>query len=533
MRARLHATWFLLVTLLLPATLQAQSLDRNDIPSSAIAAIFVNVKDALDQPSMELFPREIATALGKQEMGFDPMEINEVAILLDSMQTLEPPLGFAVTVKFDSPQTLSEKMLAGMEQGEMRGQPVWRTGPPEQAPIIWQPDDQTIVFGMESFVAKMQSAAGAQSELISLIESHDSASHIRAFFVMEPVRGLINASLPPADRVPPPFQEFLQIPDLTKHVVAEIDFSGQSMAQLRWGAVDAADAGRIDEILRGGIAMGKDLIMAQITNEMVSQTPEMRRAIMQYAERVSVYIEKQIRPQIVDNELVFRAAGQSQMASVSTIGVLTALLLPAVQQVREAARRTESMNNMRQIVLAAHNYESAHGEFPRDIMSEDGQPLLSWRVVILPYMEEGRLYEEFHLDEPWDSEHNMQLLQHMPQVFHNPNLDLSERTVYQAFKGPDTMYEGGRIRMREVIDGLSNTLVYVEADESNAIEWSRPGDLPFDPDVPMRGLGNVRPAGFLAAFADGSVRIIANAVDEDTLRNLIQKSDGNVVGGDF
>ena len=119
----------------------------------------------------------------------------------------------------------------------------------------------------------------------------------------------------------------------------------------------------------------------------------------------------------------------SSMGMVWTIvGLLIGMMLPAVQAVRQAARETQSVNNVRQMVLSMHNYESKNQKFP--LQNQNG---LSWRVHILPYIEEGNLYERFNLDEPWDSPHNIQLLGEMPSTFECPNVVLEPGfTVYQV-----------------------------------------------------------------------------------------------------
>ena len=109
------------------------------------------------------------------------------------------------------------------------------------------------------------------------------------------------------------------------------------------------------------------------------------------------------------------------LTSPATSGVLVALLLPATQSAREAARRAQCTNNIKQIMLAMHNYLSANNSFPRDITDKDGKPLLSWRVAILPYIEQAELYNKFKLDEPWDSPHNKELLKEMPPTFLCPS----------------------------------------------------------------------------------------------------------------
>src|SRR4051794_3818491 len=105
-------------------------------------------------------------------------------------------------------------------------------------------------------------------------------------------------------------------------------------------------------------------------------------------------------------------------STLVVLAVLIALLVPAVQAAREAARRSQCVNNLKQIGLAMHNYNSAYDVFPPAVITDpDGKPLLSWRVLLLPFLDEQALYEQFKLDEPWDSPNNKPLLSRMPKVF--------------------------------------------------------------------------------------------------------------------
>jgi RNA polymerase sigma factor (sigma-70 family) len=109
------------------------------------------------------------------------------------------------------------------------------------------------------------------------------------------------------------------------------------------------------------------------------------------------------------------------------------------ERTASTAQRIKSMNNLRQIMLAIHNYHDANNRLPADVRDKDGKPLLSWRVLILPYLEQDNLYQQFHLDEPWDSEHNLKLLRQMPAVYRvgfDPKD--STHTYCQAFAGPGT-----------------------------------------------------------------------------------------------
>src|SRR5437773_109335 len=109
-------------------------------------------------------------------------------------------------------------------------------------------------------------------------------------------------------------------------------------------------------------------------------------------------------------------------------------------------QRSAVANNLKQIGVAFHNYLSAHGTFPASaIYGKDGKPLLSWRVALLPYLEKGNLYREFKLDEPWDSPHNLKLLDKMPKVYAPVAGDAKEYwTFYRVFTGPGTICEGAK-----------------------------------------------------------------------------------------
>ena len=111
---------------------------------------------------------------------------------------------------------------------------------------------------------------------------------------------------------------------------------------------------------------------------------------------------------------------------IAIIAILIGLLLPAVQRVREAAARIQCANNLHQIGIAAHAYHDAFNSFPpAAITSKEGRPLLSWRVALLPHLDEGALYNEFHLNEPWDSAHNSKLIARMPAVYRCPSMATS------------------------------------------------------------------------------------------------------------
>jgi hypothetical protein len=217
------------------------------------------------------------------------------------------------------------------------------------------------------------------------------------------------------------------------------------------------------------------------------------------------------------------------VSSLMILPIMVALLLPAVQAAREAARRSVSLNNMKQISLALLTHETLQKTFPPAGGGAEEGSQLSWRVHILPYLGEQDLYEQFHLDEPWDSEHNRALFARMPAVFKDPNLRLPQgETSYLAVTGPGTAFGDGTAApsIRDFTDGLSTTIMFVEANPDQAVVWTKPADWKFNPDNPTNGLGKARLGGFLAAFADGSTDFIQNQSDPVKVRALMTR-DGD------
>ena len=235
-----------------------------------------------------------------------------------------------------------------------------------------------------------------------------------------------------------------------------------------------------------------------------------------------------------DDQGIFYVQRESlpSVSSPTTAGLGVALLLPAVQAAREAARRAQCVNNLKYIGLAFHNHHSVTGAFPSNIVDKDGRPLLSWRVAILPFIEQVALYNEFKLDEPWDSPHNKPLMSRMPTIYYCPSDPRPDPTLtkYLGFEGPGALLEKGRkVEIADVTDGTSNTVAVVEADE--VAPWTKPADLPFNPEGPpsLYGAGSSHPGGFNALFADGSVRFIKKTINALTLKALITRAGGEVI----
>jgi len=208
---------------------------------------------------------------------------------------------------------------------------------------------------------------------------------------------------------------------------------------------------------------------------------------------------------------------------VGTIGALgVAMLVPAVEQVQSSARANASRNNLRQIGLAALlRTQATEKPLARAITDADGKPLLSWRVAILPYVDQQGLYERFKLDEPWDSPHNLPLSRTIPAIYVHPSspyLAGEGKTLYQIPHGDGALYEKIDGPDDAFFDrapgGRAGTVLFVEATPANAVVWSKPDDLPID-EGSVRFQLNYDRNGTNVLFADQHVEAVQIYAESD------------------
>lgn len=207
------------------------------------------------------------------------------------------------------------------------------------------------------------------------------------------------------------------------------------------------------------------------------------------------------------------------------LGVIAALLLPSVRTARPAAYRSQCKGNLKQILLALHNYADANGDkFPPAFTTDaNRKPLHSWRTLILPYIDQAQLYAKIDLSKPWDDSANAELLKaHVPQ-YQCPSSIHQDHTSYLAVVGDNAAFHPTEPRsIRDVKDGSSNTIMVVEVDEDHGVPWASPQDaneamiLSFGSKSKLAHNG-----GFHVAFVDGAVRYISINTTPDQRRALI------------
>jgi hypothetical protein len=282
--------------------------------------------------------------------------------------------------------------------------------------------------------------------------------------------------------------------------------------------------------------------------QLLGRQPDVRRHWPQVDD-----LGRLLTPRLSGDQLLLNISEKS-----SEMEQVLRLAITRLQAARTAAGRQQSFNNLKQLGLAIHNHHDTHGRLPpQAVRGKDGKALLSWRVAILPFLDAEPLYKQFHLDEPWDSEHNKKLIEKMPAVFASPSLGDELRakglTSYLAplsdqppaiaiFAAEESKKTSGQkkdqtifdppegTKFQQITDGTSNTILIVEAHPKSAAIWTKPDDLVIDPTNPAKELRGQPNDGFSCLFADGSARFIKASIDAKTLLHLLQMNDGHVIG---
>jgi len=231
-----------------------------------------------------------------------------------------------------------------------------------------------------------------------------------------------------------------------------------------------------------------------------------------------------------------------RLAELATVLAIIALLfflfLPAERGAREASPRSQCRNNLKAIGMALHNYHDVFGTFPPAYVSdENGRPMHSWRVLLLPYFDSGhisdkQLYEDYDFSEPWDGPHNVKLLKRRPSVYACPSHEADPTlTAYAAIVGEECVFNGTLpVSIAEITDGLSNTGMISEVTHAR-IRWTEPRDISLgafpgigQPD----GFSSDHDGGVFLMRADGSVKFLSEDEPTEKVRAFLTCAGGEI-----
>ncbi|MCC9601490.1 DUF1559 domain-containing protein [Stieleria sp. JC731] len=515
-----------------PAAAQ-EKLSPSYIPQDAIAAAFAFPAETLTDKSMEMMPVEVAQAFLLTEVGIDPFKVRSVKIVSGMPSPAGPVAGAVIefTESFSLDQ-LVPKIRERFEESTLDGKQILESmgrGPTIQ---IFQPDSTTVLVGVGGYLSNMlnASASGSSGQLAALTGRMSKRPGVLIATVFGQIRNMVTPMLKQQQgNLPPQLHGLTDLFEQCDALLVNVNPNVmQTKMQITLIGKDESSAQTVGKTLNDSIDFARQMIVAQMASSMQGNDP-VEQATVKYFIRISELLGNRFRP-VVNGKLV----QISDDGGFFSVGVAIGLLLPAVQAARTAARTMSSSNNLKHIGLAMHNYHSAYNTLPINAITDDaGKPLLSWRVAILPFIEEQELYSRFHLDEPWDSDHNKQLIYEMPKVYEHPNLTLAVgETIYQVPFGEGLIMEKDKPRrFRDVIDGLSNTIMAYESAETSAIEWTNPNDPVINMADPLAMMGDSPPGSFQVLMGDGAVNRIVRNVDLDLFRSLLTFAGGERING--
>jgi hypothetical protein len=534
------------------------------VPADALGFAHVRLADLWKSDALAEFRKVVEKAgpdaVKALDEGFVPapstITRGTVVVTAPGKDEREPRV--AVLLAFSAGFDRDTVVKAYVPQGKKKqagGKDYWED--PDAELAVAFPGDRLIAVGNGPAVAALLAApANADGPLSPAIKAaRENSRH---------VIGAVNVSklpIPPqaAAQLPADVQPLLK----TRMVMVGITVGKDVRVEARAEYPDDAAAADAEKAVKAAAAMGRDAL--QKGRKEVEQalhgkpgTPK-PRPIRELPEAVAGLFAlgaMNMLDEFLTNPPVKRqgTALTAEVDMPSITGAYTAftavsigLMLPAVQKVREAAGRSKSANNLKQIGLGFYNYHDTMGFFPlagmpapKDVANPNAKPLLSWRVHLLPFIEQQALYSQFKLDEPWDSPNNKPLIEKMPALYATPRAEAPPgQTYYKVFVGdpkvtPSPIFvPGRRTRVVDITDGTSNTILAVEG--GDPVIWTKPDDIVYDPKKPLPNLALPGAGdGINVLIGDGSVRYInLKAISEKTLRNAITRDDGLPLGTDW
>jgi hypothetical protein len=470
------------------------------------------VKDAMKKLPQGMTQESVA-ALMEAAVGLKPEDIERATLVF---QDAEKGVGWGV-VALNKPveqKDLLSKLgklppIGELKEATHKGKTYHVSGQGPQPFAIHFATNKIVILGPEDGVKRcLEGEGGKPSGLLGRGVSAASGKKdiVIAFAFTDKMKEQLRKEMPPGDN---PFSALLEAQGVL--IQGTLDSKLALEATLSFPNEDKAKAGKT------AVELAKSF--GQISLAQLRKAPNMADLgpMMDKAEGVL-------------KDLTIDQSGSDVRVQVKvdadTLVAGPGLLLPAVQKVRVSASRTTSQLNLQQLALAMHSYADNNRTLPPSVKyGPDGKPLWSWRVELLPYVEEGAMYQALNQNEPWDSPHNAQVLARMPKVYQMPGKPENGMTYYQVFQGKGGLFDaaakqGPSIAMIQNGKGTSNTILIAES--ATPVQWAAPGDItvaidPNNPSFDPRALGGHFGDDINVALADGSKKMLKRSMSPRTL----------------
>lgn len=526
---------------------ESSPVDLKWMPASTEGLLHIKVPELMKGPlgalvNLPQFAPQIEQF--KAISGMEPKNIQSITVGVSrisemSQQQKEPTpesMSLIAIVRADQTIDASKIMLMDPRASQVtEGSLTYYLIPEDPPAAIWMADDRTAVIGPESAVQEVAAQDSSTSNLDSgLLNGQSSIEIAFSPAVPDAIFRHPNFQIPDGGPtpVPPPIRTLVAA--MKEHTVGAsigITLTENLGFNTAFRSRDAAGAKKFQQTFQSVMEELKNMPNPSAGGQGI---PPMMAGLMAPLEKIGEDMNASFQMTTTGTltRSTMEAKGGGQTLS-GFVPMASMLLLPAIEAGQTAAQTTEGRNNMKQIGLAMHNFHDAYGRFPNAVgKGPDGEQWLSWRVHLLPFLGYEELYNQFALEEPWDSATNRPLVNRMPDLYRSPQANVPNgKTLYQVPVASGSAFEDGMGRaMRDFTDGTSNTILLVEVDTLRAAEWTRPVDYSFSPTDPLEGLLPAREAGYQVAYADGSVRTIAPSTSPQDANAMFTRNAGDIAG---
>ncbi len=509
-----------------------QSFDLSYVPSRAVAVLAVRPAEILTQPGMQSLAKLLNEGTGLEEStGLMAEKVAEAELVITRLPKpdsgrQERLMDSALTIlryteAIDWKNKVGANLVGKPVEATVAGKTYYHSDHGDAAirPAFYAPDDRTIVFGPEIDVQRAILSAGKSRPDWADRWENTATGQAAAMVDLMAVNRIGELR-----RAPPAGPLFAPLWEQGQRLFVSAQLGNKLNVGAQIDCANEQDAKRVQETIQAALTLARNGL--DDADRQLARGPANQAAaalmLIDLAEDVLKHGKLQTDGATVEYVTQADLAAESFIVAVA----------PAVMAARASASRAQSTNNMKHIMLAVHNYIDVNKHFPPPmVMGPDGKTPHSWRIEILPYLEQEPLYRQYKMDEPWDSENNKKVLEQMPAVLRDPQADPnSKETSYFALVGSTTLFgaqDSKGTTFADIKDGTSNTIAIVEAKRS--VPWTKPEDIEYDADKPLPKLGGWRPGGFIAGFGDGSVHFLQDGIHEKMIRALITRAGGELI----
>ncbi len=500
------------------------------VPVNGVFSLTIRLQQVAKDPALSFMPWEIMSGATMDTMGVDFLAIERVDWLINWRADNQAGMAVIIStngkVKLEElkPECFTDQVVPGANGRKYRA----LASPPVRRAALCQLSDTQFVIGDPALAESLLTSQPGPGPLREQMLRFGEAGHITAILTLAPAKAAILEAIQQApDNIRTDIQTLV---DKTQVIAAKSQVGLNMAIPIVMETASESDAQAVEQswnrLVKTLVLQWRGSLRRFAPLEPDSQTVD---PVGSYGARAGMEIVKQLTPARNGSRLTLKVDNETAhlLRGITTFNAL----LPGMAQTYAypsgfALRSNQDDQNLKQIMLAVYNYESVYKEMPtRGNNSRDAKSLLSWRVALLPYLEQVQLYNKFKLDEPWDSEHNLALLKEMPAVYKVKKAKVQPGyTVIHVPTGPGLANEvDKRMRLREFLDGTSNTIYLALSTDEAAVPWTKPDE--FNP-IEHPELLRVEKEQYTFGVTDGSILHLPASITPEKLKVWFTRAGG-------